>query len=288
MQYHSPPSCRRLSLLIPHCGHRTSLRRHTTTQTTPISPKPTGDISSVFPSLSGTPPPSLPPRFATLKTRLTAGHGDALQASWRELLSVLKTETEEIELVGSRVIPEIEYGDIGNLDKRTRFRDELKKKGVAIVRSVVSESEALGWKELLQRYIKTNPQVRGRNMMIAQGMHLKLLEPCSPSIDSFVLSFLITLCQLRHFLFLSLSMPLVIKVSRIFLNLIKSSRHYQKQSHRLRTLLVSLPDPRSRPSQSPSYPSISNVTLAFEGQIFFDLYFPSHSLCRPPPYPAIW
>ena len=80
----------------------------------------------------------------------------------------MKRETEEIEALGSEVIPEIEYRDIGDLEKRTRFRDELRKRGIAVIRGVVSEKEALGWKELLKRYIKTNPDVRGRFMVVVR------------------------------------------------------------------------------------------------------------------------
>ena len=144
-------------------AHRAVLRRSIATQTTTNpSSKPTGDISSVFPSLSGQTAKSLPPRFADLKARLKAGHEDALQASWYRLLAELRKEIEELKMLGGAVIPEIEYGDIGNVEQRTRFRDGLRKRGVAVIRGVVSAREALGWKELLSRYIASNPGVKGR------------------------------------------------------------------------------------------------------------------------------
>ena len=159
---------------------------HITTQAFPRpSSKPRGDISSVFPSLSGTIAPPLPLRFAAVKARLIVGHEDALGASWHELLSVLRQEKEEIKLIGSGAIPEIDYGDIGNVDKRTRFRDGLSKRGVAVVRGVVSEREALGWKELLKRYIKTNPGVRGRDIT-ASMPRLRFLEHRLPTAHCFL------------------------------------------------------------------------------------------------------
>lgn len=152
-----------LSCLSSGGAQRAVLRRSIATQTTSIpSSKPTGDISSVFPSLSGQTAKPLPPRFADLKARLKAGHEDALQASWYRLLAELRKEIEEVKTLGSAIIPEIEYGDIGNVEQRTRFRDGLRKRGVAVIRGVVSAREALGWKELLSRYIATNPGVKGR------------------------------------------------------------------------------------------------------------------------------
>ena len=64
--------------------------------------------------------------------------------------------------MGSKSIPEIEFGDLHDLNKRTLFRDTLHKHGVAVIRGVVTEKEALGWKELAQRYIRNNPQTKGK------------------------------------------------------------------------------------------------------------------------------
>ena len=144
---------------------RAAHRCHIATQTsTTPSSKAAGDISSVFPSLSDNIASPLPPRFAALKTRLIAGHEDRLQAGWHELLESLKKEKEIIRSWGSALIPEIEYRDIDDPQKRTKFRDSLRQRGVAVIRAVVSEREALDWKELLLRYIKTNPEVRGRSL----------------------------------------------------------------------------------------------------------------------------
>ena len=151
--------CLRLFQVRSRTVHRCHIA--TQTSTTPSS-KSAGDISSVFPSLSDNIAPSLPPRFAALKARLIAGHEDRLQASWHELLESLEREKKIIKARGSTLIPEIEYKDVDDVQKRTNFRDSLKHRGVGVIRGVVTEKEALDWKELLLRYIKTNPQVRGR------------------------------------------------------------------------------------------------------------------------------
>lgn len=59
--------------------------------------KDAGDISSVFPSLSGKASDPLPARFSGLKKRLIKGNEDAVQASWQRLLVSLREEIEEIK-----------------------------------------------------------------------------------------------------------------------------------------------------------------------------------------------
>ncbi len=65
--------------------------------------KDAGDISSVFPSLSGKKPDPLPPRFADLKKSLIKGDEDVVTASWQRLLGSLKEEIEQIRTKGSDV-----------------------------------------------------------------------------------------------------------------------------------------------------------------------------------------
>lgn len=128
--------------------------------------KPTGDISSVFPSLSGNITTRLPPRFTALKARLKAGHEDALQASWHELLATLRDDVRTLNPIGDRRIPEIEFRDVENVEKCTEFSKEFRKRGVAVIRGVVSEQEALEGKRLLSDYIEMNPGVRGRHLSV--------------------------------------------------------------------------------------------------------------------------
>lgn len=157
-----------LKILRPHTAHickrvlsANVIRSLTTQSSTTSSPKAAGDISSVFPSLSGVVSEPLPARFADLKARLIHGYEDRVRASWERLLSDLREETEIIRALGPSVVPKINFKDINNVEKRTAFRDALRKRGVAVVRGVVTEKEALDWKELLKRYVKTNPSTKG-------------------------------------------------------------------------------------------------------------------------------
>jgi hypothetical protein len=65
--------------------------------------KEAGDISSVFPSLSGKKPDPLPSRFADLKKSLIKGNEDAVSASWQRLLTSVRKEIDEVKKLGSDV-----------------------------------------------------------------------------------------------------------------------------------------------------------------------------------------
>ena len=67
------------------------------------STKAVGDISSVFPSLSGKKPDPLPERFSQLKRYIAAGNEQALRASWVRLLNSLRSEVAEVRRKGSEV-----------------------------------------------------------------------------------------------------------------------------------------------------------------------------------------
>ena len=118
-----------------------------------------GDISSVFVSLSGKERSALPERFASQKKRLIAGREDQIQRSWDRLLRKLKDEVHLIEQRGSDIVPSIDFKDIHSAP--AAFRDELRKRGVAVIRGVIPEHEARGYKEEIEHYAKANPGTKG-------------------------------------------------------------------------------------------------------------------------------
>ena len=65
--------------------------------------KSSGDISAVFPSLSGRKPEPLPDRFKDLKLQRIRGKEDPLKKSWHRLLASLKDEIADIKARGSAV-----------------------------------------------------------------------------------------------------------------------------------------------------------------------------------------
>ncbi|KAI6791528.1 DUF1479-domain-containing protein [Hortaea werneckii] len=120
--------------------------------------KKEGDISDAFASLSGIEFKPLEPRFAGIKQNLIKGHEDALVESWHRLLASLREEIPLIAELGHKVVPEIDFKDIDNASPE--FRAEHKKRGVAVVRNVIPQQEALDLKQELRGYIAANPQTK--------------------------------------------------------------------------------------------------------------------------------
>ncbi|KAI9810600.1 MAG: hypothetical protein M1827_006162 [Pycnora praestabilis] len=142
----------RSSAIVPRC--LTLLSRHVAS----VAAKKEGDISSVFVSLSGQQFEPLPKRFAELKERLIQGHEDRLWNSWQRLLNVLREEVATIEQLGSSIIPQIDFQDLRNPSES--FKSEHKKRGVAVIRSVLPVQMALEYKEHIREYLRMNPQTK--------------------------------------------------------------------------------------------------------------------------------
>jgi hypothetical protein len=118
-----------------------------------------GDISSVFVSLSGVTPEPLPQRFADIKHQLIQGNESAVTASWKRLLEQLAVENEIVKQRGPDIIPQIKFKDLQNPSED--FISEIKKRGVAVVRDVIPEDEARGYKNEVEDYVKLNPWTKG-------------------------------------------------------------------------------------------------------------------------------
>lgn len=65
--------------------------------------KEAGDISAVFPSLSGKASEPLGARFSDVKKGLIKGNEEAVTQSWKRLLASLKEEITELKEKGSDV-----------------------------------------------------------------------------------------------------------------------------------------------------------------------------------------
>ena len=74
--------------------------------------------------------------------------------------AMMRTTRGILTSLGLNVIPQIDFKDI-NYAPET-FQKELKKRGVAVIRNVVDEAEALKYKKDIQEYIAANPQTKGR------------------------------------------------------------------------------------------------------------------------------
>ncbi|RVX68092.1 hypothetical protein B0A52_08231 [Exophiala mesophila] len=118
--------------------------------------KEAGDISSVFPSLSGKKPDPLPPRFSQLKKELIRGNENAIRSSWQRLVESLQAEVHEIKSAGSDVIPVIDYHEVASGQVSKAKLAEIRHRGTVVVRNVVPRSQALDLKHRAQEYIAAN------------------------------------------------------------------------------------------------------------------------------------
>ncbi|KAG5971524.1 hypothetical protein E4U55_001217 [Claviceps digitariae] len=117
-----------------------------------------GDISDAFVSLSGAERSALPERFRQLKCDLVRGREKHIVEGWTRLLRRLRRENEVIAQKGSEVIPQV---DFAQLDAGCRaLKEEIRKRGVIVVRGVVPEGEARAYKEEVEEYVRRNPWTR--------------------------------------------------------------------------------------------------------------------------------
>lgn len=121
--------------------------------------KEEGDISSVFVSLSGASPPALPERFADIKRKLVRGKESQISASWKRLLKQLSIENKLVAEKGPAVVPQIDFNDLSKPSADTI--NQIKKRGVAVVRGVIPEEEARGYKDEVEEYVRANPWTKG-------------------------------------------------------------------------------------------------------------------------------
>jgi hypothetical protein len=135
-----------------------NMATQTMTSMSSMKSKKEGDISSVFASLSGGSHEPLPERFAKLKQDVVRGREAQLVTSWNKLLDRLRDENELVASKGPSIIPQINFSDIGKNDET--FKKELRRRGAAVVRGVVPEQEARGFKEDVERYVKANPHTK--------------------------------------------------------------------------------------------------------------------------------
>lgn len=130
----------------------------TASTTTATAQKQEGDISAAFASLSGLSFEPLEPRFADVKRQLVTGNEAAIHNSWTRLLHNLRDEIAEIRELGSTIVPEIDFKDIQNPSEA--FVSAHRKRGVAVIRNVMPQEEALDLKRELRAYIQANPSTK--------------------------------------------------------------------------------------------------------------------------------
>lgn len=121
-----------------------------------------GDISDAFASLAGIKDEPLPDQFRQLKLSLVEGREEKVIASWNRLLRQLKAENDIVAELGPKVIPEVHFNDL--VKNLSEIKEVIQKRGAAVIRGVIPESEARGYKDEIEDYIRKNPQTKGNEM----------------------------------------------------------------------------------------------------------------------------
>lgn len=137
-----------------------------------LAPKREGDISDSFASLSGVGAEPLPDSYRQLKLSLVDGHEDEIQASWKRLLKILKTENDIIAQHGPQVVPELRFSHLE--EDLIRLEPQLRKRGVAVIRDVIREDEARAYKGQIEAYVRKNPSTKGKSLSFRHygfGLH---------------------------------------------------------------------------------------------------------------------
>lgn len=62
-------------------------------------------------------------------------------------------------LVGIQYIPQVEFASLSKLSQEEI--DKIKSAGSVVIRNVVDDAEAVGYKEALKEYVKANPHAHG-------------------------------------------------------------------------------------------------------------------------------
>lgn len=132
--------------------------------------KKEGDISDAFTSLSGAQREPLPDRFRLRKLDLVRGREQQIEKSWKALLRELRRENDVVANKGPSVIPQIEYD---NFERSAEgLKEEIRKRGVVVVKGVVPEDEARAWKGEVEDYVYKNPSTRGITPSYSLELHI--------------------------------------------------------------------------------------------------------------------
>ncbi|RUS22509.1 hypothetical protein BC937DRAFT_88667, partial [Endogone sp. FLAS-F59071] len=123
----------------------------------PRGAKAPGDISSVFVQLGATAEP-LPPRFTHLKKLISPGDPVVLASAWNRLIAQFENEILEIEREGPNIVPQIDFAAVQK--NGGRFPEDMaaqvRKRGCVVIRGVVTEEQALAWKQDTNNYIASH------------------------------------------------------------------------------------------------------------------------------------
>ncbi|OMJ20856.1 hypothetical protein AYI69_g6058 [Smittium culicis] len=119
-----------------------------------LSARKEGTIGSIFAtSFKG----ELPSRFAQLKKEIAPSDPSVMHDAWQRLECVFQEEAPKIKAMGSKIIPQVNFKDIIDGNFPSDMKEEIKKRGCVVIRGVVSEDVANGYKQQVLDYIAAHP-----------------------------------------------------------------------------------------------------------------------------------
>jgi hypothetical protein len=120
--------------------------------------KPKGDISSVFSHLGGK-ETVLDPALLQLKREIAPKDTAVLNQAYQRLMDSFDKETPTIKEKGSSIIPQVTLDEIqaNNGQFPPAIAAQIKNRGCVVIRNVIPESEARGYKEQIEQYISRHP-----------------------------------------------------------------------------------------------------------------------------------
>ncbi|KAF9266404.1 DUF1479-domain-containing protein [Marasmius fiardii PR-910] len=75
--------------------------------------------------------------------------------AWHEIISELAKTAETIANTGTAYIPQVDFSELRTLS--TEKVEEIKRKGSVVIKNVVDDAQAAGWKASLEEFVKANP-----------------------------------------------------------------------------------------------------------------------------------
>ncbi|KAF9525722.1 DUF1479-domain-containing protein [Crepidotus variabilis] len=127
---------------------------------------------------SGTISDTLPARFADLKREIAASYPsfeENVTRTWKEVIDQLKLVNAEIAKEGTNYIPQVSFRDLDKLSEEEIER--IKRRGCIVIRDVVSDEEAIKWRQDLQEFVAVNPDVDGNPIDDKQFFMLYWTKP---------------------------------------------------------------------------------------------------------------
>ncbi|KAL0567767.1 hypothetical protein V5O48_014226 [Marasmius crinis-equi] len=79
---------------------------------------------------------------------------NATQA-WREVVTEISQAAERVVATGPEYIPQVKFSDLATLSPEEI--SEIKRKGTVVIKDVVDDTQAAGWKTSLEEFVKANP-----------------------------------------------------------------------------------------------------------------------------------